>query len=114
MRLDELVRAQVCERRVEGQDECAVETGRSQQAQLRRFIGQPEQRLAGHEKRARMRLEGQHGRRLAERSSSLLRHRNYRAMPAMDTVEVTHCDDGAVQGRIGRAVAHDHKLFACH
>ena len=59
-----------------------------------------------------MRLEGQHGRGPAEGCGTLLRRRDDGPMTAVNAVEIAHGDDGAMQRRIGRAVAHDQKAFS--
>jgi hypothetical protein len=61
-----------------------------------------------------MRLESQHRCRLAERLGALLRCGNDRPVPEMDAVEIAHGHHGAVQGRVERVIAHDHKAFPRH
>src|SRR5690349_19217586 len=61
-----------------------------------------------------MRLEGQHGRGPAKRFGPLLRDRDDGSMTAVNAVEIAHGDHGAMQRRIGRAVAHDQKAFPRH
>ena len=111
---DEFFRRQARQRRVEGQDDRPVEPGRSQQPQFGALVGQAEQRLGGIEEGARMRLESQHGRRLAEALGAIQRGGNHRLVAAMDAVEIAHGDDGAAQRAVGRVIAHDEKAFRRH
>ena len=111
---DELIRGQACQRRVEGQDDRAVEPGRSEQPEFGALVGQAEQRLRGIEQGARMRLEGQRRRRLAEAFGAIQRGGDHRLVAAMDPVEIAHGDDGAAQRASGRIVAHDEKAFRRH
>ena len=67
--LDEFLGAQRRQRRVEAQHDRAVEPGRRQQPQLVALVGEAEQRLLRPEEAARMRLEGQRGRRPGERAA---------------------------------------------
>ena len=112
--LDKIFRRKAGQRRVEGEHDRAVEAGRGQKAQFGRLVGQPEQRRAGIEEGARMRLEGQRRRRPAQRPGQIQRRADHGAMAAMHAVEIADGDHGATQGVIGRAVAHDEEIFRRH
>ncbi len=112
--LDKTFRRKAGQRRVEGEHDRAVEPGRGQKPQFGRLVGQPEQRLAGIEEGARMRLEGQRRRRPAQRPGPIQRCADHGAVAAMHAVEIADGDHGATQGVIGRAVAHDEEIFRRH
>ncbi len=112
--VDEFLRRKAGQRRVEGEHDRAVEPGRGQKPQFGGLVGQPEQRLAGIEEGARMRLEGQRRRRPAQRPGLVQRRADHGAMAAMHAIEIADGDDGATQGVIGRAVAHDGEVFRRH
>ena len=97
MRVTNSSAVRLAKRRVESQHDRAVEPGRGQQPQFGGLVGQPEQRLAGVEESARMRLEGQRRRRPAERRARALRRRDHGLMAAMDAIEIADGDDRAAQ-----------------
>ena len=111
---DEVLRREAGQRRVEREHDRAVEPGRGQKPQFDGLIGQPEQRLAGIEEGARMRLEGQRRRRPAQPPGQVLHRADHGAVAAMHAVEIADGDYRATQGVTGRAVAHDEEIFRRH
>ncbi len=111
---DEVGRGQMGQRSVEGKHDRAVESGRRQQPQFGGLVGQPEQRLAGIEESARMRLESQRRGRLAQSLGAAARNRNHRLVAAMHAIEIADGDDRPAQAVTGRVVAHDDEAVGRH
>ena len=105
---NEVVRGEPRQRRVEVQHDRAAQSGRGEKPQLRALVGEAEQRRRGLEETARMRLEGERGRRPGKRLGARQRCPDHGAMAAMHAVEITDGDDGAVERLIrGRFAADD-------
>ena len=111
---NELVGGEPRERRVEGQQDGSIETGRGEQPQFAGLVGQLEHRRAGIEECAGMRCEADHGSRLAQRPCALKRDANHRAVAAMHAVEIAESSDCATEGAIGRLIAHDNEAVWRH
>jgi hypothetical protein len=106
--VEEVGRARRGKRGVETRHEGAVEPELAQDFELHAFGAEPEQRLVGRKELARMRLEGQDGRRRPARPRLLLGGFDQLLVAAMHAVEIAHRDDRAAQRRRHRlAVAPD-------
>ena len=112
---DKILRSHARQRGIEGQHDRPVEPGRSEKPQFGGLVGQPEQRLAGIEEGARMRLEGQHRRRP---SQALWRDRCATAItarwPRCTPSKLPMASDRAAERAIGRSIAHDEEAFRRH
>ena len=110
---DELLGGEPGQRRVEGEQDRAVQAGRGEQPELGCLRGEVERGLVRAEKRAGMRLEGEHRRGSVRRLGALHSRPDHRAMTAMDAIEIADGDDRpdqAIEARSGKAgdfVAHD-------
>jgi len=97
--LDESGRRRAGKAGVEAAHEGTVEPELAKDRELRRLGGEAEQGLLRREELARMRLEGQDGRRRAPRPGLPDRDRDQRPMAAVDAVEIADRQDRAAQGR---------------
>ena len=104
----EILGGKARERGVEPQHDRAGEAGRGQQAQLRAFVREAEQRLVRTEEGAGMRFEGQRRGRPGERLGARQRGRDHRPVAAMHAVEIADGDDRAVERVVRGCVATDH------
>jgi hypothetical protein len=104
----------VRQRGIECQYDGAIEAGGGQKPQLGGLVGQPEQRFAGMEKGARMRLKCQRRRRLAESPRAVQCGADDGAMAAVHAIEIAHGDHGAAQRCGVVAIAHDEEIFRRH
>src|SRR5205085_9849813 len=89
---------------VKREHQCAVESGRGEQAQLRALVGETEKRIRRTQKLARVRLERDRDRRNAERRGARDRCVDHRAMAAMYAIEVSDRRDRAAEARDVRRV----------
>ena len=105
---DEILRGETCQRRVEAQHDRAVEPGGGQEPQLRALVGEAEQRLVRPEEAAGMRLEGERGRRPAQRLGAGARGGDDGAVAAVNPVEIADGKHRAIERVVGRCFAMDH------
>src|SRR5262249_20041675 len=100
-------------RRVEGEDDGAIETAAREQPQLGALVGQAEQRHLRPEEAARMRLEGERCGWPGECAGTLTRSVDQGAMTAIHAVEIADGNDRAGQrrGRRGRPAVNGEGLL---
>ncbi len=104
--LDEFFRRGRHQRRVEGHDDGAIESGACKQAQLVALARKLEQRVLRPQELSRVRREGERRSLAVELSRSCARGVDHGAVAAVHAVEIADGDDGPVQRSIV-ATAHN-------
>jgi hypothetical protein len=95
------------ERGIECQHQCPAQPGCRKQPQLLRFAGEAEDRIAGAQHVARVRLECHRDRRRADRRCARLRRLDDGAVAAMHAVEIADRRDRAPEPGNHRGIVAD-------